>query len=551
MTVAPSAQQVAAIEERGVVFVSAGAGTGKTTVLVERFVKALVEDGVDVDSLLVITYTERAAGELRARIRARLVELGGSDLAQDLDAAWISTIHGFCSRVLRSHAVAAGLDPRFRVLDESQAKVLRAEAFSTALTSFCATKEPDRVALLATYGSQGLRSMLTAVHGRLRSAGWPLELGTGDEAALTDALQQLREALAEDRPGDTAEADSLLSDLIGNEPTPEQLIDIDSWLPTELLKSAGLEGPVGDVQAAALDTVARRDRGLLEQLLRDFDLAYVDAKRRESAVDFEDLQLLVRDLLVERVDVREELQWRFRSIMVDEFQDTNRLQCELVDLLATGELFFVGDEFQSIYRFRHADVDVFRERRNESGGVLSLTENYRSRPEVLAVVNHVFRTEFGERFEPLEPAGRFRGPEFGPAVEVTVVDKLAVRERGQDWRLAEARALARRIDELVRLGACTPGEVAVLLAAGTGADVFETALRERGLETYRAVGRGYYGQQQVVDILSYLRLIQNRYDDEALVAVLASPLVGVSNDALVLLRRAASRRPIFAGLERS
>ena len=551
MTVAPSPQQVAAIEERGVVFVSAGAGTGKTTVLVERFVKAVVEDGVDVDSVLVITYTERAAGELRARIRARLGELDRADLVQDLDVAWISTIHGFCSRVLRSHAVAAGLDPRFRVLDESQAKVLRAEAFSAALAEFCAEEESERVALLATYGSQGMRAMLTAVHGRLRSAGWPLELGPGDGAALPEAIELLREALADDRPGDTAEADSLLAELIGSDPTAEQLLELDTWLPTELLKGAGLEGAVAEVQAAALGSVARRDRGLLEQLLREFDAAYVDAKRRESAVDFEDLQLLVRDLLVGRQDVREELQWRFRSIMVDEFQDTNRLQCELVDLLATGELFFVGDEFQSIYRFRHADVDVFRERRSESGGVLSLTENYRSRPEVLAVVNHVFRTEFGERFEPLAAARRFSGPEFGPAVEVTVVDKVAVRERGQDWRLAEARAVARRIHELVRLGACTPGEVAVLLAAGTGADVFETALRERGLETYRAIGRGYYGQQQVVDILAYLRLIQNRYDDEALVSVLASPLVGVSNDALVLLRRAASRRPIFTGLERS
>ena len=551
MTVAPSAQQAAAIEERGVVFVSAGAGTGKTTVLVERFVKAVLEDGVDVDSLLVITYTERAAGELRARIRARLGELGRAELVQDLDAAWISTIHGFCSRVLRSYAVAAGLDPRFRVLDESQAKVLRAEAFSTALSRFCGGKEPERVALLATYGSQGMRSMLTAVHGRLRSAGWPLELGGGESDGLADAIEQLRDALAGSPAGTQAGPESSLAELIDGEHTVEELLDIDSWLPRELLRSAGLEGVVGDVQAAALETVTRRDSGLLEQLLRGFDDTYAEAKRRESALDFEDLQLLVRDLLIDQPSVREELQWRFRSIMVDEFQDTNRLQCELVDLLATGELFFVGDEFQSIYRFRHADVDVFRARRNESRGVLALTENYRSRPEVLAVVNHVFRTEFGERFEPLESAGRFAGPEFGPAVEVTVVDKVAVRERGESWRLAEARALARRIKELVKLGACTAGEVAVLLAAGTAADVFETALREQGLETYRAVGRGYYGQQQVVDILSYLRLIQNRYDDEALLAVLASPLVGVSNDALVLLRRAASRRPIFAGLERS
>src|SRR5205823_5268742 len=160
-----------------------------------------------------------------------------------------------------------------------------------------------------------------------------------------------------------------------------------------------------------------------------------------------------------------------RSIMVDEFQDTNRLQCELVDLLARpdGELFFVGDEFQSIYRFRHADVEVFRERREQVGGVLALTQNYRSRPEVLDVI-------------------------------------------------------------------------ILLFAAGTDARLYEEELRAEGLPTFRATGRDYYHQQQVVDLLAYLRLLHNRYDDEALVTVLASPFVGVSNDALVLLRRAAPKR---------
>src|ERR671936_555238 len=130
---APSEEQVAAIEAPGVVFVSAGAGTGKTTVLVERFVKAVCERGLDVDSLLVITYTERAAGELRGRIRSRLVALGRDDLARDLDGAWISTIHGFCLRLLKAYPFAAGIDPRFRVLDDAQGAVIRGEAFDAAL----------------------------------------------------------------------------------------------------------------------------------------------------------------------------------------------------------------------------------------------------------------------------------------------------------------------------------------------------------------------------------------------------------------------------------
>ena len=116
------------------------------------------------------------------------------------------------------------------------------------------------------------------------------------------------------------------------------------------------------------------------------------------------------------------------------------------------------------------------------------------------------------------------------------------------WRRAEARAIARRVRELVDSGAATAGEIVVLFAAGTDAEQYEQELRRAGLPTYRATGKGYFGQQQVVDMLAYLRLLQNRYDDRALVSVLASPFVGVSNDALALLRRAATapaalRRP--------
>jgi ATP-dependent exoDNAse (exonuclease V) beta subunit len=131
-----------------------------------------------------------------------------------------------------------------------------------------------------------------------------------------------------------------------------------------------------------------------------------------------------------------------------------------------------------------------------------------------------------------------------------VTDKERYAETATHWRRAEARHIARRVRELVDAGAAAPGEIVLLFAAGTNAEWYEEELRARGLPTYRATGRGYFGQQQVVDLLAYLRLLHNRYDDLSLVSVLASPFVGVSNDALVLLRRAAGRRPLFAGLER-
>ena len=150
------------------------------------------------------------------------------------------------------------------------------------------------------------------------------------------------------------------------------------------------------LEQTALNVAAVRDRDLLQELLELFGNAYQGAKDAESALDFEGIQLRARDLLSRDEGVRDRERLRFRSIMVDEFQDTNRLQCEIVDQFDPEELFFVGDEFQSIYRFRHADVEVFKERRAGSDDVLPLRANYRSRPELLDVVNELFAADFGE-----------------------------------------------------------------------------------------------------------------------------------------------------------
>jgi len=195
-------EQLAAVEADGSVFVSAGAGTGKTSVLVERYVRAVCERGIDVESILVITYTRKAAGELRTRIRAALRERGRPDLARELDGAWISTIHGFCARLLRAHPFAAGLDPRFRELEDAGAAVLRGEAFERALHEFCDGGDPERMRLLATYRADGLRRMLTGVYETLRSAGRDLVLELGERANTDDAVGTLRRSMrGHTRPG--------------------------------------------------------------------------------------------------------------------------------------------------------------------------------------------------------------------------------------------------------------------------------------------------------------------------------------------------------------
>ena len=550
-------EQLAAVVAEGTTFVSAGAGTGKTSVLVERYVRAVCERGLDVESILVITYTRKAAGELRSRIRAALVDRGRTDLARELDGAWISTIHGFCNRILRAHPFGVGLDPRFRELDEAGAAVLRGEAFERALQAFCASGEPDRLRLLATYRAQGLRRMLGGVYETLRSAGRELVLELGERPSFEEAVA-----------GFGSEAESLAGDAAATETQrgnaaegvrlavpgvlPERVVDL-SALHCRGARAATYEQARKALELAALEELASADRDLLQELLERFADEYAVAKRRESVVDFEDLQLAARDLLRDNPEIRAAVQLRFQLLMVDEFQDTNLLQCELIDLVAHPELtevFTVGDEFQSIYGFRHADVGVFRDRRANAGNLLTLRANYRSRPQVLAAVNYLFSGAFGEEFQPLAASAEFADPVFGHPVELLVTEKASYRDSGEHWRRGEARAIATRARELVDSGEAEPGEIVVLFAAGTDAERYEEELRRVGLPTYRATGRGYFGQQQVADLLGYLRLLHNRYDDVALATVLASPFVGVSNDTLVLLRRAATRRPLYTALER-
>ncbi|HEX3519859.1 MAG TPA: UvrD-helicase domain-containing protein [Solirubrobacteraceae bacterium] len=489
---------------------SAGAGSGKTSVLVERFVRAVREDEVAPGKILAITFTDRAAGELRERVRARFLELGEREAARDTEAAFVGTFHGFCSRVLRSHPLLAELDPDFAILEEGMAARLRERAFGAALRAFLERERPEQaVDLIAAYGVDRVRTMIASVHAQLRSCG--------------ERFPRL--------------------------PAPQ------------------LQGEEGqDLEAAA----ACR---LLDELLAGFTDAYEQLKRDRAAVDFDDLELRARDLLQGHRSVRESWSQRFELLMVDEFQDTNPRQLAILEALERENLFTVGDELQSIYGFRHADVELFRTRRTElesRGGSLALTRNFRSRAGLIDVVNAVFQQRFAE-FTPLRP-GREETPADGeealaggavgserPLTELLLSDRGGWEEDDESslalaaglpaaprWRQAEARVLARRVAELVHNGEVKGGEVVVLLRALGDLDVYERALQQAGLRTLAAVG-AFWEHQQVADLLAYLRTLANPLDELALYSTLASPLAGVSRDGLALLALAArqSGRPVW------
>ncbi|MCW2996207.1 MAG: family ATPase, partial [Conexibacter sp.] len=570
-----TAEQAAAIARReGSLLLSANAGSGKTSVLSERFVRSVLEDGVEPGRILAITFTDKAAGELRTRVRGRFVELDRRDRARDLDAAWISTFHGLCARILRAHAVRAGLDPAFTVMEEAEARDVRGSAFERALADFLQDDRAETLDLVAAYGVDALALRITIAHDQLRSSGMTrprlpaVAASPPDASALAAAVDGAEDELV---PGDErpriataraalARCRQLLSRLADDAGPPAL-----SALEDAAFKPGNMKALQGDGCAAYLealdafasgwrDALAAAAVALLDELLGRYADAYAEGKRARAALDFDDLELLARDLLRDAPAIRASYAERFERVMVDEFQDTNATQLSLLELLG-GDRFVVGDELQSIYSFRHADVRIFRAQRAalaEVGAAAELAANFRSRPDILGVLDAAMGELHGAAHVPFV-AGRSDPdpptPPAAPIVELLLTDAEAVEAwppeilaslpQGSAKRRAEARVVAARIAELVRGEGVPASDIVVLLRAATDMAVFERAIEEQGLATLAAGGRGYWGRQQVLDLCAYLGALANPRDELALLGLLASPLVGLSADGLAILARSA------------
>jgi ATP-dependent helicase/nuclease subunit A len=596
----PTPEQAAAIAVSGRdVLLEAGAGTGKTGVMVDRYCRLVCDKGVAPDAILAFTFTDKAAAELRQRIRAELArraEAGSERAAELLSAigsAWVTTIHGFCNRLLAGHPVAAGIDPGFRILDAPETARAAGEAFDEALADFLAS-EPSadsREELVATYDIDGLRGIVAGVHAELRSRGEaeprlpeppasdPVEAVAAAIEAAGQALEEMKESDPKREPVEQALA------RLSEPGPPPGLDELRALRPGSKAKAILLFREAID---AAISRTAEAGEGgaayrHLAELLQLFSARFEAAKERRAGIDFEDLLILAARLL-ERAEIGEAYRTRFSHLLVDEFQDTNRLQLRLIEALRgpRSELVAVGDEFQSIYGFRHADLDVFRRQRQlveqrPDAELMELSGNFRSQPQLIGAVNLFGTALLGPSYRPLRvgaaPEPPVDGPQTSgmPAPEPhrlpgAPVELLLTGRDGWDEEeielepaidgrtplncLAEARAVAERLRQLADEGT-DRGEMVVLLRAFTHLDAYEDSLERAGLRPYVVGGRGYWSQQQVSDVCALLATIANPLDDQALFGALASPACGAAPDTLWLLRAAAGkRRHVWPALER-
>ncbi|MBC8449775.1 MAG: UvrD-helicase domain-containing protein [Chloroflexi bacterium] len=610
----PSAEQEPAIVQRGCdVVVTAGAGTGKTRTLVARYL-SLLADGLPLRSMVAITFTVKAAREMRNRVRDEMRRyLERQDLAPDererwqdryrqLDAARIGTIHSLCSEILRAHPAEAGVDPRFEVLEEGQANILRARSLDDTLA--WAADDPQVARLFPRLEERGLRDGLGTLLARRLDAGnafanlpddllghWQRVLSDRQQATLDGLLAgpEWQEALATLQASIPHNADDKMA--IQRQGTLAAIQGAVGTLTEQLASLSGLDGinlqggsakswPGGGNQLAGVKAALRllrdlwREHGnILGLRLAPLDEALAQAipllhaafshachryealKRQRHSLDFDDLEQGALQLLQQNEAVRARWQRQVQAIVVDEFQDTNSRQRDLVALLnGDGQrLFMVGDAKQSIYRFRGAEVTVFRRERQRiaaEGASYQLETSYRAHRDLVQGLNDLLRPVLGETADPdrpwAEPFAPLRPHRVEPGLGFTsphIELHLTVGPKRDGALERAAAALAARLVELVEGGEHavleegTPrpldyGDVAILCRASTSFAAYEDALERAGVPFLTVAGRGFYGRPEIRDLLNALQALADPTDDLALVGLLRSPAFALSDAAL-------------------
>lgn len=601
-TLMPQQLQVVKTLDRPL-FVSAGAGSGKTFTLTRRIVYALSpESGPFVehlDQVLAITFTKDAAAEIRDRVRRALIEEGMDEEALTVDDAWISTIHGMCSRILRAHALELGIDPEFTVLTDTDE--LMDQAVEHVLGRATTPDAPPELAaslkaLYAWYpmaGEGGPFGAGTTIKGLVRDL---LELssqlpggmddvcvarGQADTSALADAY---RAALGASKAA-TEKAQVALDAIDAFEASGKTMEDAARLMMScsmpraskafpkeqvELLKAEAADAFINIVLACggpALDA--------LVGLARAVEAEYRALKADQSALDNNDLLRMAYEALRDHPAIRAAYEGRFKMVMIDEFQDTDQMQVDLIRYLTgAGEraLCTVGDAQQSIYRFRGAEVEVFRRQERKvgstaaldaaaatdapAGELVKLVRNFRSHDEVLRYVARVFDGDTGglmQGFLDLEPSDDREDKLKAKASrrQALLVAGGSTQERTQ----AKARAIAERFQALVKAGQ-PQGDMVLLLGRMTNADVYAQAFRDQGLDCVIAGGSVFAQAAEVQTVRALVCALANPADTaQGLMPLLASPMFALGAQEFLALATKldeqtgeTSRRNIDAGI---
>lgn len=640
-------QQVIDLRNRNIL-VSAAAGSGKTAVLVERIVKIITDKNhpVDIDHLLIVTFTNAAAAEMRERIgnaieKALDEQPGDEHLLRQLTLihnAQITTIDSFCLYVVRNHFHEIDLEPNFRIGDEGELKLLREDVLGRVLEQNYEEPSEAFSDFVEGYASgrtdAALNEMILQLYEFSRSYPWPEkwldsfvgiyrienreELDRAEWLApltqnirfvLKDCEKLLKQALAVTQQDDgpymyekavrsDLEKYESLSKLTSFSELSGALSDIKY---DRLASSRGFEGDpdklelVKSLREQAKDVVKKlckqyffcspemmieqleRTEPMLEEVVRltkQFAEEFAAAKRRKNLVDFHDvehfaLQILVDEETEKAKKTAEEFRDTFEEIMIDEYQDSNEVQETLLRSISREErgennIFMVGDVKQSIYRFRLARPELFMKKydsyslEESTTQRIDLHKNFRSRAEVLACTNDIFYKIMARSLGNVEydaEAALYPGASYPVSADFTPEilladsnDELLEDTELTDKKTLEAKIVAEEIKHLMKtqpvtdkaagtLRAAHYSDIVILLRSLSGwADSLVEVLNENGIPAHTVSSTGYFSTVEVQTVLSMLRLLDNPRQDIPMAAVLRSPMAGLTDEELAVLR---------------
>jgi len=662
------------------VLVSAAAGSGKTAVLIERLIKKIMreENPVDVDELLVVTFTNASAAEMRHRMAGALEKALEKDPTSShlrrqlslLNKAQISTLHSFCLSIVKQYAYVLDIDPGFRLANEAEAALIRDDVLAEVLENAYKADNPEAMYRLADSfttdrDDQLIETLIdklfdtASVHPDPKK--WLLAIPESydvaedfiiDNLPFMDALkltiqhsleeaysmtEDIRQyALQPDGPapfGKTVEEDQLLiAEAI-------RRISTQSWQSTfdyfqnlkfskaasirkdtydeELVKNAKdkrnlLKKRVNDVKDSYFTRTPARllqEMRLMHPILKtlveltiSFGEQYRHAKNERGLVDFSDLEHFALQVLTTEENgeltpsnIAKDITAQFKEVLVDEYQDTNRLQETILQIVKTGteangNMFMVGDVKQSIYRFRLAEPMLFLNKyatftteAEDSGVKIDLNANFRSRPEVLHATNFIFSQIMGERVgeidyddaAALKPGAPY--PDVDEPVELIILtqqeedevvsddeedaneETLELEElKKSQW---EARYIIKKIQSLMDaqtkvFDPWTKSErlleyrdIVILMRSMTWSADLTEEFKDAGIPLYANLSKGYFDALEVMIMLNTLRIIDNPYQDIPLASVLRAPFVGLTESELSHIRLASPKEPFFEALK--
>lgn len=566
-------------------FVAAGAGSGKTFTLTQRIVWALKEgSGADgkpylnsLDQALIITFTNAAATEIKERVREALEKEGLHGAALQVDDAWISTIHGMCSRILKIHALDLGLDPEFEIINDmtrnqlvniSIEEVLRElsqdESYAEFLSTYAGNRDAlkSRIEMLISYAQSSPVGMDSISFVGDSS---DLEVLKTELEDLDAALEALKGAIAATKPDEAEQLQSIQSELSSKlqQHLVLSITDFDQAFWEALGKAVKAIRSSKEIKNVKDEAVYRLKVcsalfGLIQdmsegQSLKDVtEQVYKLFKQKKLAVgglDNDDLLHLTAKVFEEHPEIAAVYTDKFKLVMVDEFQDTDQQQVQMIKSLSGKDaqyLTTVGDAQQSIYRFRGADVDVFFRRQAEVSEDLQprLVDNFRSHNEILRFVAKVCSADgMIPNFMDLsagreEPATPFIAHSPRVYFEVTKFEKSGNSKPGDDVTRNQlvAYQLADRINTFMQDEKIQAKDVAILMKSVKKAQPYIEALRTFGIESVVS-GASTFGEQPEVELIgSLLQALANMYDSyEGLFPVLSSEIFSLDASDLLLL----------------